>query len=75
MTGLHVNNFVTEDPRELIGAPDPLYKTRVDIDGPAGDRKCVELRILDHEKTVIKGLGTRDRENPSTDSIDIAFHF
>ena len=52
---LNMGDFMPQNAGELITARNLKKKTGVNVDIPAGDRKGIELPVLDNEKAIGEG--------------------
>jgi hypothetical protein len=74
MVALDVNDLVTQNSGELVGAADPFEEARMDIDGTARHCEGVQLRIFHDKEAIVEGLRTHGGDKPLAHLVDVALH-
>jgi hypothetical protein len=69
-----VNNFMPQDAGDLGSGFGLFNEPREKENRSAGDRKSVELGILDDKESVVEGLRTHSGQYALSNAVDIAFN-
>ena len=75
MAPFYVDDFMSQHAGYFIGAPGSFQEPGIKVNRSTGNRKGVELGVLDDKETIIEGLWPHGCKNSLSDTLDVTFNF